>query len=408
MPKVTASSSSSAAKKAQVVPTGHGKKKNERKEAKEVVPFDYKNYFHCKLYEMLKDNDIHHIIPTERNEASYQVCYSLFKATYSIPEDDIHGHMHYYEKIVSDYIGAHGMPKKWSDLYPHGLSEIKFQQNVDLNMYYLRNSRRSIKEYEDRQEQEVNKIAEENGISQYDAFLKHCSETPARFHENVTLTFNHPSLLQMHSLAHTVTVKKDTIIGDVLKEIPFFNKVKAFFLKSSRLSGSKLTFFGYDYDLSKPFSEYPEAFPSCGVTVLTAGEHAYGVADHAIMYPMMYFNEGKSWPPEKSCNWDDGDPINLAPFLIWNGWGNGPINVPMEEDNHWYNLVVLRYPNGVTKVVNFHAWVKIQREGNLKDALSNQELDRVYMTEQLRLILAENANGWTNKLLPVMNLKFQQ
>ena len=93
---------------------------------------------------------------------------------------------------------------------------------------------------------------------------------------------------------------------------------------------------------------------------------------------------------------------------MWNGWGNGPTNVPAEEDNHWHNLVVIKYPNGITKVVNYVAWHKLQKNDNIRDPLTNQPLDSAYMAEQLRLMLAEGVfEDRNNKPLPVVNLKFK-
>lgn len=409
MPKVTASSSSSSSKKAQVVPTGHGKNKNVT-----TPPFIYK---HCDLWDMLQTEHYerqHYTkicpVPTERDEASYHVLFQLFKALYPLEADNIHGHWYYYNKILIKYITKHGMmPKRWSHVYAHSISEEEFQQNVDSKVARMRSARRFSELRSKQLHDNVAKVAKEEGISEYDAWLSTVTERGNKFHEKVTLTFNHPSLMKMHVLAHTVTVEKSSIIGDVIQEIPFLKQLKSLYLVSSRLSGSKLTHIGYDYDLSKPFSAYPEVFPSCGVSVKTAGHLAYGQADKDIKWPLMYFNKGKVWPPENAVNWNDGDAINLAPFLVWNGWGNGPINVPAEEDNHWHNLVVIKYPNGVTKVVNYVAWRKMQKNGNIKDPLTNQPLDCAYMTEQLRLMLAEGVfEDRNNKPLPVVNLKFKK
>jgi len=405
MPKVTATSSSSSSKKAQVVPTGHGKNKNVT-----TPPFDYKD---CDLYKMLKSEDYENQyetycpLPTERDEASYQVLFTLYKASTPLEADNPHGHWYYYnEKVIDGIFKKFGA---WSMIHPYGISEEEFQQHVDSKVARMRASRRFSELRSKQLHEKVAKVVKEEGKTEYDAWGSTITERCNDALKKVTLTFNHPSLMKMHLLAYTVTVEKSSIIGDVIKEIPFLKQLKSLYLVSSFMSGSKLTHIGYDYDLSKPFSAYPEVFPSCGVTVSTAGHLAYGQADKNIKYPLMYFNEGKSWPPENAVNWDDGDAINLAPFLVWNGNGLMPTNVPDEEDNHWHNLVVIKYPNGVTKVVNFFSWSKGGHDGE-KDPLTNKALDRTWvkLTVVWMLQQVEKKGKWTNRTLPVFELKFQE
>lgn len=221
----------------------------------------------------------------------------------------------------------------------------------------------------------------------------------------ITLKFQYPNLMSATSRAHTVTVKTNSIIGDVVKQIPFLKLVKAMSL------GEENTFFGYDLDLSKPFSHYVGDFRiglAREVTVYTFSHLAVHQTQWNIKYPLMYFDQKLAWPPENAVNWKEGDAINLAPFLVWLGWGSGSTNPPApEQDNHWEHLVVLKYPNGVAKVVNWLAWGKGSNEGK-RDPLTNNKLDPPWYKDTLiKLMLDVQKNGrWVNRPLPVLTLQY--
>ena len=142
--------------------------------------------------------------------------------------------------------------------------------------------------------------------------------------------------------------------------------LRAFFIQTD--DGKK--FIGYDYDLALCFSEYP-IFK--GDVVLHA-EHLLDPwsIQHNILHPWIYFCNNKVWPP---CgNWRDGDPLNCAPFLVWNGYGKGSLQVDRMVDNSYRNLVLLKYPNGVTKAVNRFMYLRSFVTTNPRDPLTNKEV----------------------------------
>ena len=151
------------------------KKKHEKKKGTEVVSFDCQNFFHCMMYQLLVAEDLlWNDGPTERDEASYQVCFELFRLSFRLPEDDsvsVSSYWYYFNNKVIAYVSKYGTPQKWSDVYNHGLSERKFQQNVDLKVHLMRNARVAMKRNADKKQEVVKKIAEWKGISEYEALL---------------------------------------------------------------------------------------------------------------------------------------------------------------------------------------------------------------------------------------------
>lgn len=219
--------------------------------------------------------------------------------------------------------------------------------------------------------------------------------------QNVKIKFD--LIFQHWSMqAHKVRVDPDSIIGDVVKQVPFLEDVKAFIVAGS--DGGPQTYFGYDYNLSKPFSAYPEVFRG-EVKIWTAGPLNPYTARWKLKYPLMYFNRKLAWPPENAVNWDEGDPINLAPFLIWHDWGRGSSDPPAShDDNRWQFLAVIKYPNGTAKVVNYVAWTKAATI-NKRDPLTNQLLDRFWLDEEVSKVATNEC--WTNSPLPVLTLQYQ-
>ena len=170
--------------------------------------------------------------------------------------------------------------------------------------------------------------------------------------------------------------------------------LRAFFIRSD--DGPK--FIGYDYNLACSFSDYP-IFQG-NVTVHAQHMLDPWSAQHNIAYPLVYFGEQKAWPP--CSNWRDGDPLNCAPFLIWNGYGQGPIEVDRTMDNSYRNLVLLTYPNGVAKAVNRYMYLRSIVSTNPRDPLTNKETrDVKYIIEAL--IYNRNDDSAT---LPVVNVVF--
>ena len=158
--------------------------------------------------------------------------------------------------------------------------------------------------------------------------------------------------------------KKDDIIGTSLFPIIKEHGMSAM----SCIDDNRLHWFGYDILLDKTFGDY-KIFNN-KVMINCSSCTSVRAAAKDIRYPIIYFKNHRHWPPAE--NWDDCDPINLAPFLIWNGWGYGPTIVPREEDNHYKNLIVLSYST-VKKVVNKYAYHRATKNG--RDPLTNKILD---------------------------------
>ena len=180
-------------------------------------------------------------------------------------------------------------------------------------------------------------------------------------------------------------------IGKVHTACP---NLRAFFIQTD--DGRK--FIGYDYDLALCFSEY-SIFK--GDVVL----HAQHILDpwsmqHNIVYPLIYFCENKGWPP--CSNWRDGDPLNCAPFLIWNGYGHGPVKIDRMMDNSYRNLVILKYPNGVTKVANRFMYLRSFVTTYPCDPLTNAEV--CVPTVMNGLLNSDLPNDTT---LPVVSIIFR-
>ena len=161
-----------------------------------------------------------------------------------------------------------------------------------------------------------------------------------------------------------INVENNSVIFDTIKkfhdEFPTVMAIN---------TGNK--FIGYDFLLYKKFSDYEEL--NQDTVVLHCQSYLnYRVKTKDIRYPIIYHKENKIWPP--SDNWYENDPINLGEFLIWNGYGNGPIEVPKEEDNSYHNLIVLGYDN-IKKTVNKYSYIKSVMMNNNRDPLTNNTLD---------------------------------
>ncbi|VVU95112.1 hypothetical protein CPAV1605_837 [seawater metagenome] len=135
-------------------------------------------------------------------------------------------------------------------------------------------------------------------------------------------------------------------------------------------------FFGYDYLFDKKFNDYLEFRNLDNIEVFDSSPLNWQYASKKLHFPIIYFQNNLAWPPAE--NWSDGDPINQAPFLIWNGFGNGPTMIEADLDNNYINLVILKYSNSVNKeikkVINKFAYLKAILLNN-KDPLTNQKLD---------------------------------
>jgi hypothetical protein len=217
----------------------------------------------------------------------------------------------------------------------------------------------------------------------------------------ITLKFVRLTLPQLS--CNQVDVEPDAIIGDVINAYPLLKETKAIaIMLDDKVHG----YLGFDCLLHKRFSDYPEIFNGL-VKLYVHGHLAVHHQQYNIKYPFIYFNKGKAWPP--APNWDEGDAINLGPFLTWLGWGRGSTDSPPYEDNHWKHLVIIKYPNGVAKVSNLFSWIMGSKwpSREMKDPLTNQQLHTISMAKELGEIFKRALdNPWTDDELPVVRLLF--
>ena len=215
----------------------------------------------------------------------------------------------------------------------------------------------------------------------------------------------------------THTVDIDDIIGDTIakvKNTDEYNKnnILGFYISSKPKDGDvKFSYFGYDYLLHKKWSDYPEfvdSLDSWAVLISCASIYQPGTFLHEIKYPLIYYqhtDKDVSWPP--GSNWDEGDPIMMTPFL-----SKEEHSKESHMDNKWDNLVVIEYPNGVKKVVNYIAYLKAimasmanGRPG--KEPLTNQlfaSTDNPNIAEKFKQIT--EGKKWTDSTLPIVKLNF--
>lgn len=170
-------------------------------------------------------------------------------------------------------------------------------------------------------------------------------------------------------------VDKDETIGNFIlklyeeKSVPVV--IFAFSVAIDKVHFTK--FIGYDFLLDKKFSDYEELNGEIELYAISNFSPKYEYVN--VRYPLAYFKKKMSWPP--SDNWPEGDPINLAPFLIWDGWGFGPTSVPLKDDNHYYNLMILEYSSNakiIRKAVNKTGYSLAISFSKGKDPLTNKKL----------------------------------
>jgi len=166
-------------------------------------------------------------------------------------------------------------------------------------------------------------------------------------------------------------VDSNQIIGDFILKLQEENIINDYTAMSNIETKQ---FIGYDFLLNKKFNQYPELNKDIQLSLFGSLNHS--TANKKIVYPLVYYKNSLQWPPGN--NWKDGDSINLGQFLIWNGWGSGPITVPQFEDNHYQNLIVLKYVDSsnkeIKKVINKYAYYKAIEQNN-KDPLTNKQID---------------------------------
>jgi hypothetical protein len=176
--------------------------------------------------------------------------------------------------------------------------------------------------------------------------------------------------LQSH-FENEYTVESNEKIGDFILNLIQQEKINEYI--SLELRGNK-KFIGYDFLLNKKFSDYSELNQNFELFLWTALE--WSRANKRLGFPLIYYKNSLSWPPAQ--NWNEGDGINLGPFLIWNGWGSGSTDIPNKDNNNYKNLLVLKYLNSkneeVKKVINKYAYsIAIEKTG--KDPFTNKRIE---------------------------------
>ena len=187
------------------------------------------------------------------------------------------------------------------------------------------------------------------------------------------------------SFTKTFKVNINDLIGDFILKIKNENVIddySAIFLNKHK------KFIGYDYLLNQKFNFYSELKENLELTLFDSLN--YNSTNKRIFYPIIYFKNSMTWPPAE--NWNEGDPINLGQFLIWNGWGSGPVEVSKEEDNKYLNLIILKYLDTdnkeIKKIVNKYSYQKALDINN-KDPLTNKILSP-YCSQLLRSSILYN------------------
>ena len=166
-------------------------------------------------------------------------------------------------------------------------------------------------------------------------------------------------------------------------------------------NNEKIYYFGYDLKLNKKYEDYffkeNNNYTIWTFSVLDPLSNKF-----KIEYPILYYNNNKEWPP--SDNWNEGDPINLGPFLIWNGYGRGSINVKKEINNSYNHLIILKYGN-VKKVVNKFSYMLaiMSSSTKSKDPLTNQLIQNASLLKLYSTFLKKTKN---NELLTEIELAF--
>lgn len=197
-----------------------------------------------------------------------------------------------------------------------------------------------------------------------------------------------------------IKVNLEDIIFEVINQILSLNKqINSLFIKNN----DKIYYFGYDIKLNKKFSNYFFQ-ENNNYTIFTHSVFDPLSNKYKIQYPILYYNNNKEWPP--SDNWNEGDPINSAPFLIWNGYGRGAIKVDQELDNNYKNLIVLKYHN-FKKIVNKYGFLISIMKSPTKsiDPITNKIIKNDSLINLYELLQKKQKN---NELLPEVKIDFLQ
>lgn len=235
--------------------------------------------------------------------------------------------------------------------------------------------------------------------------------------ENETLTEDYCILtvrnfcFQVHGGSpHKETINMNQKLGDWIVNLrnfdPYMNIKSFFIITNSR----EKKYFGYDLNLSSKFSDY--LYFKGEITVHTHHLLDWPGTQYNILHPLAYFKHNENWPPVELDDWKNGEPINLAPYLIWNGYGSGPVEVDEKLDNCFKNLVILQYPNNVKKIVNSYSYLMSIVSTDKKDALTNKKIKTSMVSKLLEAINIQRYKcknfNYENVLLPVVDVEFDE
>ena len=201
---------------------------------------------------------------------------------------------------------------------------------------------------------------------------------------------------------HEFGADKDTYIGEIVERI-----IDTIGIHYNGLSfGTK--FIGYDYQLHKKLSDYEDfkgmSFINC---FIAHSSFNYRHAQYKITYPILYYKHNKIFPPTE--NWNEDDPINLGPFLIYNGWGSGPTNIHPDNDNKYDNLVIIVYLENdklFKKCVNIIAYTKALVL-NSKDIFTQKIVTDSTISDLKLMAVKKITMDNSKKLIPEYFINFQ-
>ncbi len=208
--------------------------------------------------------------------------------------------------------------------------------------------------------------------------------------------------LSLFEKKHEFGADKDTYIGKLVERI-----IDTIGVHYNGLSfGTK--FLGYDYQLHKKLSDYEDFKGMSFINIIRAhSSFNYMHARYKITYPILYYKHNKVFPPTE--NWNEGDPINLAPFLIFHGWGSGPTDISPSDDNKYDNLVIITYLENdklFKKCVNIIAYTKALSL-NSKDVFTQKIVTKGTIYDLQKLAIKKMNNSNEEKLIPEYIINFQ-
>ena len=210
---------------------------------------------------------------------------------------------------------------------------------------------------------------------------------------------------------HTETLNLNQQLGDWIQQIlnlEGYSGIRSFYI----IVNSEKKYFGYDLNLLSTFSDYAsfDGFHR-EVTIFTHSALDWTGTQYNILHPLAYYKQNESWPPVKMDDWKNGDPINLAPFLIWDGYGAGATSVDEKLDNAYKNLVILKYPNDVKKIVNSYSYLMSIVSTDKKDALTNKKIKISMISKLLEAINLQRYkckhHNYNDVLLPIVKIEFE-